>query len=64
MTAVLTAWAREGSNPVRAGALRAQPAGANGLRPHGCELAPLEPLLWTLRSGHLDNHRDSGLLIA
>ena len=27
-----------GSNPVRAGALWAQPAGANGPRPHGCEL--------------------------
>jgi hypothetical protein len=29
--------AGEGSNPVWAGARRAQPAGANGPRPYGCE---------------------------
>ena len=39
------------------------PAGANGPRPYGFELARLEPLLQTLRYGRTDSHRDSKPLI-
>jgi len=58
-TAVSFWWARGARTP-----FGPAPAGANGPRPHGCELTRSEPPPLTLRVGCLDNHRDRSVLIA